>query len=126
MKMYLKSFVLIFLLISCSETKKQNEEISDEETLSVLNSLDSISSSYQDQRIVLVSVINEIHMDTAKKIIKDYNSASSNLFNSLLDEENNKIDFDKLLDSISTKYLIEKRKAAKIIYEYNSLEKDYE
>ena len=126
MKLFLKSFVLICLLISCSETKKEKQEISDEETLSVLNSLDSISSSYQDQRVVLVSAINEIQVDTAKKIINDYNSASSNLFNSLLYEENNKIDFDKLLDSISKKYLIEKRKTAKIIYEYNSLEKGYE
>lgn len=120
--MYLKSFVLIFLLISCSETKKKNQEISDEETLSVLNSLDSISSSFQDQRIALIATINEIHLDTVKKIITDYNSASSNLYNLLLEEENSKTDFDKLLDSISLKYNIEKKQVGKIIYDYKVLE----
>lgn len=122
MKLFLKSFVLICLLISCSETKKEKQEISDEETLSVLNSLDSISSGFQDQRIALIASINEIHFDTVKKIITDYNSASSNLYNLLLEEENSKTDFDKLLDSISLKYSIEKKQVGKIIYDYKVLE----
>lgn len=122
MKLFLKSFVLMFLLISCSESKKEKQEISDEEAIFFLNSLDSISSGYQDQRIVLIATINEIHLDTVKKIIMDYNSASSNLYNLLLEEENSKTDFDKLLDSISLNYNIEKRQVGKIIYDYKVLE----
>ena len=108
-------FILLFIFFGCSESKKKENQITDAETKSALIALDKMLLDNQGEEIALISAINEIHRDTIKNIISDYNSAT-------VDGYINKVDYSKILDSLSIKHIKNRKEIAKIILEYKSLQ----
>ncbi len=110
--------IVVFLFIGCSNSKKEKEQISNVESEKNANELISHLTKYaienDTEKIALLSIMHGIDKDTIKYILTDYSTATQE-FNY---EKKQKLDFIKIIDSISTKYKINKKEAAKVISDY--------
>jgi hypothetical protein len=114
----IKMIIVVFLFIGCSNSKKEKEQISNVESEKNANELISHLTKYaienDTEKIALLSIMHGIDKDTIKYILTDYSTATQE-FNY---EKKQKLDFIKIIDSISTKYKINKKEAAKVISDY--------
>jgi hypothetical protein len=114
----IKIIIVVFLFIGCSNSKKEKEQISDAERDKDINEFISGFAKHSiendTEKLALLSIMHGIDKDTIKYILTDYSTATQE-FNY---EKKQKLDFIKIIDSISAKYKITKKEAAKVISDY--------
>ena len=116
----IKIIIVMFLFIGCSNSSKdKEEEVSDTERDKKMNKfisdINKNAIENDKEKIALLSVIHEIDKDTIKYILTDYSTATEE-FNY---EKELKLDYIKIIDSISSKYKINKKQTAEVISDYN-------
>lgn len=111
----IKTVILLFLILGCNNVKNNSEvEQKKLDTLKYNNKEDFFTSwivnSY-DEEIVIISIANEVDPNILKNIISDYLTKSSNV-----DDE--KKDYEMIIQELSQKYSIEKKEIAKLILDF--------
>lgn len=111
----IKTVILLFLILGCNNVKN-NSEVKQKklDTIKDNNTEDFFTSwivnSY-DEEIVIISIANEVDPNILKNIISDYLTKSSNV-----DDE--KKDYEIIIQELSQIYSIEKKEIAKLILDF--------
>jgi hypothetical protein len=115
--------VIIFTILSCSETKKEDKKennVSTENFNKTMEMFNEIQLDINKEQIEILSVASQIQKDTLKKIIKEYLSA----INETDYDKRKKINYTQIIDSISAKYKIDKANLAETLYNYKYTNKN--
>lgn len=112
----IKIIIISLTLSSCTKEKKENETISDKKLEEFVLHL---KLKPNKEKITLLSTIYDIDKDTLENIISSYYNTNTPL--KLIPTVKDIPNYSKILDSISVKYIINKKLIAKIIYDYKVL-----
>ncbi len=118
MKAFLILSLLSIFVSSCNnpKSKKETNKVSSEaEKLEKIYKRVEENLSYDEEKIILLSAIRKIPLDTLNSILRDYYVFTDTVSSS---DENSKYQYQSSISRISDKYKISKSKIASLIFSY--------